>query len=118
MSCFYIVIFTRRLSDPRQVGESSPVPGGVGPSPPLLAPFVLAALICQSPGYSSLISSCVLPLREVGLTGERAAAQPEPAVETPERPEDRRRNNTASPKITDKLHHNEEITRKLLSLSF
>lgn len=101
MSCFASCIFRRRLFDLRQVGEISPVPGGVGPSPPLLAPFVLAALIRQSPGYSSLIPSCILPLREVGLTGERAAAQPEPAVEAPERPEDRRRDNTAFPKITD-----------------
>lgn len=72
------------------MGGISPVPGGVGPGPPLLAPFVLAALVRQPPGYSSFLSSCALPLGEVSLTGEGAAAQPEPAVETPDAPGDRR----------------------------
>lgn len=71
-----------------QVRRISPVPGSVGPSPPLLAPSVPAALLRQPPGYSSLVSSCAPPLREVGLAGEGAAAQPEAAVETPERQTD------------------------------
>lgn len=88
------------MSGRRQLGELSPVPGSVGPGPALLAPFVLAALIRQSPRYSSLIPSCVLALREVGLAGERAAAQPEPAVEAPERPEDGQ--------TIKELHHNKD----------
>lgn len=86
--------------------RSSPVPGGVGPSPPLLAPSVLAALLRQPPGYSSLVSSRVPPLGEVGLTGEGAAAQPEPAVETPERETD-----------GENDLRMKEVRRKLLRLS-
>lgn len=90
----------------RQVRRISPVPGGVGPSPPLLAPSVLAALLRQPPGYSSLVYSCVPPLREVVLTGEGAAAQPEPAVETPERETD-----------GESYLRMKEVIRKLLRLS-
>lgn len=71
-----------------------PVPGGVGPSPPLLGPFILAALIDQSPRCTSLLptsSSWAFGLWEVSQTGGWPTAQLQFAVKTPWHPKGRKR---------------------------
>lgn len=78
-----------------------PVPGGIGPGPPLLGPFVLVALLCQPPSRSSSFpaSPCRgFGLREVSETGGRAAGQLQFAVEAPWNPKVRRRETIVSTK--------------------